>query len=246
LFLALVLPLEVRWAPVIAGALLFNLASSAHGLPRFGDGLLDMFRDPRRRASRVRSHYEEQIRQAAQKEERARLARELHDAVKQQLFVVQTAAATAQARYDTDPAGARAAIAWVRRAGREAMTEMDALLQQLQSPPIENAGLVDALKMLVEALGFRTGADVRLEVGDLPPSDALPPGSQQAVFRAAQEAVSNVARHARARHVDVVLDAIGGCLRLTVADDGRGSIRPPIGSFRAASRRISSRSPIFT
>jgi hypothetical protein len=56
----------------------------------------------------LRSRYEEQIRQAARQEERTRLARDLHDAVKQQLFAVQTAAATAETRFDMDPAGARA------------------------------------------------------------------------------------------------------------------------------------------
>ena len=55
----------------------------------------------------LRSAYEQQIRQAARQEERARLARDLHDAVKQQLFVIQTAGATAQARLSTDIDGAR-------------------------------------------------------------------------------------------------------------------------------------------
>ena len=53
--------------------------------------------------ARLRSEYEDQIRQAARQEERARLARDLHDAVKQQLFAIQTAGATAQARFESDP-----------------------------------------------------------------------------------------------------------------------------------------------
>ena len=64
------------------------------------------------RLSRLRSEYEQQIRNAARQEERARLARDLHDAVKQQLFVIQTAGATAQARFDTD------ATARARRSSR--------------------------------------------------------------------------------------------------------------------------------
>ena len=114
---------------------------------------------------RLRSAYEEQIRQAARQEERARLARDLHDAVKQQLFVIQTAGATAQARLSTDIDGARAAVDQVRAAAREAMTEMEVMLDQLQGAPIENAGLLAFLKKHCEALGFRTGAEVTFDAG---------------------------------------------------------------------------------
>jgi signal transduction histidine kinase len=57
----------------------------------------------------LRSRYEAQIREAARREDAARLARDLHDAVKQQLFAIQTAAATVEARLDTDQSGAREA-----------------------------------------------------------------------------------------------------------------------------------------
>ena len=126
---------------------------------------------------RLRSTYEEKIREAASQEERHRLARDLHDSIKQQIFVMHTAAATAQARFDIRPAPApRAAIDQVRNSAREAMAEMEAMLDQLRAAPLENNGLVEALKKQCEALRFRTGADVRLTVGELPPSETLPLG----------------------------------------------------------------------
>jgi signal transduction histidine kinase len=170
----------------------------------------------------LRSQYEEHIQQAARQEERTRLARDLHDAVKQQLFVVQTAAATVETRFDADPGGARAALEQVRTAAREAMTEMEAMIDQLQSTPVENTGLVDALRRQGEALGFRTGADVKLEIGDLPDSTLLPPGTQQALFRGAQEALANIGRHARASHVTISIGTAGHALELTIKDDGVG------------------------
>ena len=170
----------------------------------------------------LRSQYEEHIQQAARQEERTRLARDLHDAVKQQLFVVQTAAATVETRFDADPGGARAALEQVRTAAREAMTEMEAMIDQLQSRPVENTGLVDALKRQGEALGFRTGADVKLEIGDLPDNTLLPPGTQQALLRGAQEALANIGRHARASHVTISLGTAGHALELTIKDDGVG------------------------
>jgi len=172
--------------------------------------------------SRLRSEYEMQIRNAARQEERARLARDLHDAVKQQLFVIQTAGATAQARFDTDAAGARAAVDQIRNAAREAMTEMEAMLDQLQSAPISNEGLIAFLRKQCEALGFRTGATVSFRAGSLPDERALDPGARQAIARVAQESLSNVARHARARNVSVSLDPAEGWTVLTVKDDGTG------------------------
>ena len=102
------------------------------------------------------------------------------------------------------------------------MTEMEAMIDQLQSAPMENTGLVAALRQQTEALGLRTGAEVTFEAGTLPPSDALPPGTQQALFRAAQEAFANIARHARATHVHVRLRLVGDNFELTIRDDGAG------------------------
>jgi signal transduction histidine kinase len=86
-----------------------------------------------RRGLSLRLQYEEQIREAARQEERVRLARDLHDAVKQQLFAIQAAAATVEARFDTDAAGARQALEQVRSSSREALTEMEVMLDQLQA-----------------------------------------------------------------------------------------------------------------
>ncbi len=210
---------------LVAIAFLFmHFWQTADGLPWGGlqshPSVLDEMRHPAIR--RLRSTYEEQIREAAGQEERHRLARDLHDSIKQQIFVIHTAAATAQARFGTDPAGATAAIEQVRNSAREAMAEMEAMLDQLRASPLENNGLVEALKKQCEALRFRTGADVRITIGELPPSEALPPGAQQAIFRVAQEALANVGRHARAKHVAVTLDSTPISVQLRVDDDGVG------------------------
>ena len=180
-------------------------------------------RDARPSADDLRSEYEQRIRETAGQEERNRLARDLHDSIKQQVFVIQTAAATAEARFSTDRTGTAQAIAQIRSAAREAMVELEAMLDQLRAAPLENTGLVEALKKQSEALGFRTGATVAFAPGPLPPNDALPPGAQQAVFRIAQEALANVGRHARASKVGVSIGSTDdGNLRLTIEDDGAG------------------------
>lgn len=173
-------------------------------------------------AEHLRSSYERQIRLAGAQEERNRLARDLHDSIKQQIFVIQTAAATAQTRFDKDRPGAALALGQVRSSARDAMTEMEVMMDQLRSVPLENAGLVEALKKQCEALGLRTGAHVEFRLGGLPPNETLAPGSQQAIFRVAQEALANVGRHARAANVTVALDSFSDRLELRVQDDGIG------------------------
>ena len=232
--LSTVAPPAAGWIPLVLGIVLLYVAATCAHAPKLNRPFRGLFDSdapspvlidrarPGMAMGTLRSQYEQQIRQAARLEERSRLARDLHDAVKQQLFAIQTSAATAQARFASDAEGAQIALERVRTSVRDAMTEMEAMIEQLQATPMENTGLVAALTKQCEALGFRTGAHVTLDVGTLPPSEALPPGTQQALFRAAQEALANVARHARAQHVAVKLGLVRDRLELSVRDDGGG------------------------
>ena len=208
----------------LTAALLFSFAlQSGEGVDGPFGRMISLFGDTASPSTRhLRSEYERGISQAAAQEERHRLARDLHDSVKQQLFAIHTGAATAQARFDAEPAGAQDALTQVRESARQAMSEMEAMLHGLRAAPIENVGLVEALKQSCEALAFRTGARVEFIPGELPPSEALPPGAQDAMFRVAQEALANVARHARASHVRVTLDGSRKELELIIKDDGAG------------------------
>ncbi len=223
-------PGPVEWlvrGVVVAAVALFYVWMRAAGDPRPRFGGILLHPEAQTVAERLRSEYEDHIRDAAAQEERNRLARDLHDSVKQQIFAIQTAAATAQTRFDVDPDGAKAALANVRASAREATGEMEAMLDQLRAAPIENAGLVEALKKQCDALKFRTGAEVDFTVSDLPPNAAVPPGARQAILRIAQEALANVARHARARHVTMALSGTDPSrLVLSVADDGAGFDEP--------------------
>lgn len=162
----------------------------------------------------------------AGREERRRLARDLHDSIKQQIFSVKMSAAAAEARWESDPAGARTALADIRRSAQAAMIEMQALLRQLRPEAVLMEGLVEALREQCEALEFRSGAQVQFELGDLPSEEKLQPRVKEQLFRIAQEALSNVARHARARQVHLWLGTTevpeGSFLVLRVRDDGQG------------------------
>ena len=165
---------------------------------------------------------EREIREAASAEERHRLAQDLHDSIKQEIFAIHTSAATIQERLTTDPNGARDAIDQVRRSSRDAMTEIEAMLDRLSPTPVENTGLVRALRKQCEALALRTGAAVACDIRDLPSSKLLPPGAHEALFRIAQEALSNIGKHARATSVHVSLKPAERDLLLVIEDNGQG------------------------
>lgn len=162
------------------------------------------------------------VREAAAQEERNRLARDLHDSIKQQLFTIQIGAATVRERWDRDPEGARTALDQVERGARAAMVEARALLQQLRPQALSGGGLVEALREQCEALELRTGARVKLELGEPVPDDRLPVEATEALFRMAQEALSNVARHARPQEVTVFLGRREDRFALEIRDDGKG------------------------
>lgn len=206
------------------GRFIFGAAWSVVGIAWSSRYYYARLRAREREVRDLRENLLARARDTAAQQERNRLARELHDSIKQQIFSISMSSAAVQARWDTDPQGARDALDDVRRSAQEAMAEMNALLQQLSPAPLEKVGLVQALREQCEALGYRTDADVTMAFGEFPPDDRLPMGAQESLFRVAQEALSNVARHARAGHVRLYVgqrDA-NGPLTLEVQDDGQG------------------------
>jgi signal transduction histidine kinase len=170
------------------------------------------------------SHEEQKIREAVGQQERNRLAQDLHDSVKQQVYAIQTNLATAQARWTADASGAREAVDRARSTAHEAMTEMIALLDRLRRDPVETLGFVEAVRRQAEALQFQSGAEVHTSFGEIPTPDRASPGAMNAAFRIAQEAMANIARHARATHVRVRAGIEGdpNAFMMSIADDGHG------------------------
>jgi signal transduction histidine kinase len=135
----------------------------------------------------------QQVSKTAAQEERNRLARDLHDSIKQQLFSIVVNAAAVEARWEHNPASA-----------------------------LENVGLIESLRMQCQALGYRTGAEITAELGDLPPDELLPVGAQETIFRIVQEGFANIARHARASRAWLSLLRQRDALLVEIGDDGQG------------------------
>ena len=144
----------------------------------------------------------------AQEEERARVARGLHDEVGQVLTGV-LLQLESDGRSEETKAAVRQALDEVRRIARELRPEL-----------LEHLGLVSALTELSRRFAEQSGLQIaRSFAEDLP---ALSTEAELAVYRIAQESLTNVARHANASQVDLVLEPGAGSVVLRVIDDGRG------------------------
>jgi signal transduction histidine kinase len=149
----------------------------------------------------------EDSRELALVQERARLARELHDAMSQSLFSLQLAAETAARLLDDDPAAAAEQLAVVRTLSARLAGELRGTVEGLRPADLERDGLAAALRdhLLVAARAHEIPLD--LDLGDLPDLD---PTAEHQVLRIAQEAVTNALRHAGPCRVQVSLHAEGG------------------------------------
>lgn len=177
----------------------------------------------------------QQVSRAAAQEERNRLARDLHDSIKQQIFSIAVSAAAARARWEHNLTSVRQLIESIERTAQEAQVEMQALLQQLRPGALENIGLIESLRLQCQALSYRTGAQVISELGNLPPDELLPLGTQETIFRIVQEGFANIARHARATQVWLSMQRQGDALLVEIGDNGQGfelaQAHEPAGSY---------------
>jgi len=171
------------------------------------------------RLSTQQAQWREQVKNAAVIEERQRLARELHDAVSQQLFAISMMSSAVLELLPADESPAGRQIKAIETMAGKAQSEMRALLLHLRPAVLEGKGLRQGLDELMATFRERHAIAVRWEIGDLPP---LPQGVEDHLFRIVQEALSNVLRHAQASAVTVRLHAAGRQVRLKIIDDGVG------------------------
>lgn len=164
---------------------------------------------------------------AAIAEERARIARELHDVVAHSVSMMVVQAGAAEQVVDDDPAVARRALSTIRSTGTEALAEMRRVLTVLRhhddGGELSPQPGVAALPALVED-ARESGLDAELAVEG--GQRALPAGLDLAVYRIVQEALTNVRRHAAASQVRCVLRYGRDDIEVEVHDDGRGSADP--------------------
>ncbi|HEY8177951.1 MAG TPA: sensor histidine kinase, partial [Candidatus Limnocylindria bacterium] len=175
-------------------------------------------RDIRQR-ERLEQDLRRQAAALAANEERANLARELHDSVTQALFSMGLTARALELLFDRDPEAARAKLAELKELQKDALAEMRTLIFELRPQGLETDGLAQALRNHGAAVQGRTGLAVSVEVES---EERLPLDIEEAFYRVAQEALHNVVKHANAHTARIELRRTGRKVRLTVEDDGTG------------------------
>ena len=152
----------------------------------------------------------------AQEEERARVARDLHDQVNQSLTGVLLRLEAARA---TAPPELAAEIAETRELAHRAMDELLAVARQLRPTALDDLGLRAAIGGQVEQLA-RPGVETRFTCEHDP--GRLDPDTQLVIYRVSQEALGNAIRHSRAGRIEVTLKREDDRIELEVTDDGTG------------------------
>ncbi len=171
------------------------------------------------RLSAHNAELNDQVKQAAIVEERQRLARELHDAVSQQLFAISMTMAALKRTLLQNPEKAKGQAELVEEMAAAAQSEMRALLLHLRPAHLEGKGLKQGIEDLLREMQGKHPISFQWSIEEIP---SLPKGMEDHLFRILQEALSNTLRHAKAHRVEVKLVVIGNKLRFKITDDGIG------------------------
>lgn len=179
-----------------------------------------LVREQRSRGELAEAHeklrdYATQAERLATAQERNRVARDIHDGLGHSLTVVQMQVKAARAVLPTDPGKADEVLAKAQEQAENALSEVRRSVKALREP--RSTPLPDALRALASEAGVP--AELTISGAERP----LPDEHREALFRAAQEGLTNVRKHAEAAHVDLLLDYADASVRVSVRDDGVGT-----------------------
>lgn len=169
--------------------------------------------------SSEKASWNEQMKRAAVNEERQRLARELHDAVSQQLFAISMLSSAVHETLGKDPLATSKQMETIENMAGNAQNEMRALLLHLRPAHLEGKQLKEGLEELLNEFADKQLILINWEVEDL---KGLPKGVEDHLFRIVQECLSNILRHAKAKSVQFRLNRVKQQLYLKIVDDGQG------------------------
>jgi signal transduction histidine kinase len=171
-------------------------------------------------ANRKLVSHAEMLEQLATSRERLRLARELHDTLAHTLSALAVQADAALTVNGADKDRTNTLLEQMAVSARSGLDETRRALRALRASPLEQLGLVEALRSLAQDCAARGGLELKLELDELP--DDLSPEVEQCFYRVAQEALENAKRHAQASQVELVLQAQPQAVVLKVSDNGAG------------------------
>ncbi len=182
------------------------------------DELGQLARRLNRMAERVQNLFQTQ-QQLATLEERNRLARDLHDSIKQQMFVVAMQVGAVRVLIDRDTEKAKSKLAETEQLIRHLQQELTSLIHEMRPVALENQDLGTAIKAYIEQWKDQTWITPHIEINYSAP---IPSKVEQTLLRIVQEALSNVARHSNATQVTISLTSTEQRAELSLTDNGQG------------------------
>ncbi len=156
----------------------------------------------------------------AQENERRRVARELHDDIGQSLTALVLAVGVIQEALPESATREQQILEDVTGLAENMMSGLRRVIADLRPPVLDDLGLVPALRRLGSDLQERAGVAVTVQADET--SGRLPPAVEITLFRVAQEALTNIGKHAQARQARIVLRREPGRVTLRITDDGQG------------------------
>ncbi len=171
------------------------------------------------RLSSERAEMQETVKKAAVTEERQRLARDLHDAVSQQLFAISMMTAAIKQNLINASDSMSEQVAMVENMANTAQAEMRALLLHLRPAHLEGKSLEEGVRTLLTELEQKYEMNIHFGIDQVV---SIPKGIEDQLFRMIQEAISNVLRHAKATQLECQLRQTSQELKVKLIDNGIG------------------------
>ncbi|RME82381.1 MAG: PAS domain-containing sensor histidine kinase [Caldilineae bacterium] len=153
-------------------------------------------------------------------EERARIARDLHDGLAQNLYFMGLKLDYIRKRLDGNPDEAGRELAMLKQTVQHAIREVRRTIFALRPLDLQDKDLDEAIVAYAQAFAEQVG--LRIETSVTSAARRIPPSLHPTLFRVMQESLNNVAKHADARRVSIRLSVEGEVCRLEISDDGRG------------------------
>lgn len=157
---------------------------------------------------------QDEVRRLAATAERERIGRDLHDLLGHTLSLITLKLELSRKLFDRDGEAARRELQEAEKIARNALAEVRAAVTGIRAAGL--AGELASARLLLQGSGVQFHYELD--------ADGLPPDVERALALVLREAVTNIHRHARARHAEIVLSGDAKCVHLTIGDDGRGGI----------------------
>jgi anti-sigma regulatory factor (Ser/Thr protein kinase) len=157
---------------------------------------------------------------SAQEEERKKISRELHDVIAQTLTSINVRLASLKKEATTNTEGLEQNIARTQQLVQRSVDIVHRFARELRPTVLDDLGLVPALHTFMK--GFREETGIRVSLSAFAAVEQASGDKRTVLYRVAQEALTNVARHAQASHAEVKIQKLDGAISMKIKDDGKG------------------------